>query len=127
MNLKSYLDKEFSKVKEGSSADVSEQKDFDRFYLEGKHEIEAGEALESHIFHFRECRASAFKVGEDDSDEPIGSSSVFLTNGCIKDTKDTYYQNISRVEWADETAKTRSKDQFMIVPSVDPENPSIRV
>ena len=67
-----------------------------------------------------------FKLGEDDGKEPTGNSSVFLTNGCIKDTKDTYYQNISRVEWADETAKTRSKDQFMIVPSVDPDT-SIKV
>ena len=51
LGLTTYLDDKFSE--EGNFADLSERPEFDYFHLEGKHELVAGDNLESHIFHFK--------------------------------------------------------------------------
>jgi len=122
MFLKTYLDDKFTI--EGKDVDLSEGSDYSGLYVEGTHG--ASGDLEDNILHFRECTASLHEKIREDSDgnsifddNAIGTS-VFLRNGCIKETKNTYYQKSSRVEWADETVRTFAKDQFNIQLSVDP-------
>jgi hypothetical protein len=67
----------------------------------------------------RECTSREYEIREDGTEVEIGSQYVFLSNGCIKDDINTFYQNVTRIEWADETAPTFSKDQFKIVPRYD--------